>query len=168
MGMTTPTEPMRQEHRQIRSRLAAMRALADGIDEIPGAALTNELDGMVAFLDGGLIPHALAEEEILYPRVAEAMAPEQATATMSRDHLEILRLLDQLRHLTHRLREQPSKRLRRDLRRILYRLEAIGALHLDKEEEIYLPILDEVLTPESAAALFAALHHAEHGARRVS
>jgi iron-sulfur cluster repair protein YtfE (RIC family) len=166
--MTTPTEPMRQEHRQIRSRLAAMRALADGIDEIPTTALTSELDGMVAFLDGGLIPHALAEEEVVYPQVAAAMEPGQGTATMSRDHLEILRLADQLRHLTHRLRDQPSKRLRRDLRRVLYRLEAIGALHLGKEEEIYLPILDTVLTPETAAALFTALHHAEHSTRRVS
>jgi iron-sulfur cluster repair protein YtfE (RIC family) len=166
--MRTPTEPLRQEHRHIRPRLTAIRALADRIEEIPADALSSELRATVAFLDAGLIPHALAEDQFLYPAVAELMGTEDATATMSRDHLEIARLAEQLRHLSLRFRQQPTRRLRRDLRRVLYRLEVIVGLHLDKEEEIYLPLLDARLTEAQVAEIFQSMNGGPHGRRRVS
>ena len=142
--------------------------LADSIDTAPAADLTRELRSMVRFLEEGLLAHALAEDSVLYPAVAVAMGSSQATATMSRDHLEIARLVAQLRHLSERFRQQPTKRLRRDVRRLLYELAAIVSLHLDKEEEIYLPLLDTYLTEEAADRLFADLEFATHAPRRVS
>lgn len=45
----------------------------------------------------------------------------------------------------------------RQLRRILYGLYALVQLHFNKEEEIYLPLLDAQLSPEEGQALFASM-----------
>ncbi|HEX7165538.1 MAG TPA: hemerythrin domain-containing protein [Acidimicrobiales bacterium] len=166
--MTNPTDPLRQEHRQIRARLSTLRVLADNVDEMPAAEASRELRSALAFLEDGLLPHALAEDGVLYPAVALAMGASQATATMSRDHLEIARLVGQLRHLSQRFRANATKRVRRDLRRVLYSLYAVVSLHLDKEDEVYLPLLDGYLSDESARELFAEVEHAMHTPRRAS
>ena len=166
--MTTPTDPLREEHREIRVHLSALLSLADSIDTMPVGDAVRELRRAVAFVEGGLLPHALAEDGVLYPAVALAMGASQATATMSRDHLEIARLAGQLSHLSHRFRTNPSRHVRRDLARVLYSLHAIVALHLDKEDEVYLPLLDKFLTEDAAQQLFADVEHATHRPRRVS
>jgi iron-sulfur cluster repair protein YtfE (RIC family) len=51
------------------------------------------------------------------------------------------------------------------LRRVLYGLYAVIKLHLAKEEEIYLPLLDSKLTAEEAKAMFAAMEAAYDKAR---
>jgi hypothetical protein len=51
------------------------------------------------------------------------------------------------------------------LRRVLYGLYAIVKLHFAKEEEVYLPILDERLTPETAREMFEKLETAAHAAK---
>lgn len=166
--MTTPTDPLRQEHRQIRTRLSSLQSLADNIGEMPPPDVSRELHSSLAFLERSLLPHALAEDGVLYPAVALAMGASQATETMSRDHLEIARLVAQLRYLGGRFEESPSKRLRRDLRRVLYSLYAIVSLHLDKEDEVYLPLLDTYLSDDAARGLFADVEHAMHIPPRAS
>lgn len=51
------------------------------------------------------------------------------------------------------------------LRRVLYGLYALVKVHFAKEEEVYLPILDARLTPETAHEMFAAMESAAHTAR---
>jgi iron-sulfur cluster repair protein YtfE (RIC family) len=90
-----------------------------------------------------LIPHAQAEEQVLYPAVGRLLRAVEATETMSRDHLEVIRLTEELEALRLRLFYTPlSESDKQALRRILYGLYAIIKLHLAKEEEIYLPILE--------------------------
>ena len=54
------------------------------------------------------------------------------------------------------------------LRRVLYGLYALVKVHFAKEEELYLPLLDERLSPEEARAMFEAMERAagEAKARR--
>ncbi len=56
------------------------------------------------------------------------------------------------------------------LRRVLYGVYALLKVHFAKEEEVYLPILDRWLTPESAQQMFesmeAAAHQAKHAAQQ--
>jgi iron-sulfur cluster repair protein YtfE (RIC family) len=155
MRSPLPTAGLREEHQRLRTRLASMRALADHFDEVPADEVVDQLGSALTFLEESLVPFGLAEEGLLYPAVALAMGASQATATMSRDHLEIIRMTEQLRHLVTRFRHQESPRLRRDLRRVLIGIDAVAELHLDKEEEIYLPLLDADLTDEAAAELVA-------------
>jgi iron-sulfur cluster repair protein YtfE (RIC family) len=160
--MTAPTDLLRQEHRQIRSRLASIRALADRVDDMPVAHVERELEQSLAFLERGLLPHALGEDAVIYPVVGRVLGDLRSTATMSRDHLEIVRLVDQLAHLARRCTEPATRRVRRDLRRTLYAIDAVVSLHVDKEEELYLPLLEAELGSEAVEQLIAQLARAAH------
>jgi iron-sulfur cluster repair protein YtfE (RIC family) len=48
------------------------------------------------------------------------------------------------------------------LRRVLYGLHHLVKVHFAKEEEVYLPILDERLSQAEADAMFAAMGHSAH------
>ncbi|MBI3166382.1 MAG: hypothetical protein HYZ24_16985 [Chloroflexi bacterium] len=54
------------------------------------------------------------------------------------------------------------------LQRVLYGVYALVKLHFAKEEEVYLPILDQRLTPESAREMFEAMEDAAHKAKHAA
>ena len=94
------------------------------------------------------------------------MSAPAATATMSRDHVEIGRLTEELASLKMQISEKSvSESQEKDLRRVLYGLYAIIKLHLAKEEEIYLPLLDARLTPDEAREMFEAMETAAKEAK---
>ena len=83
-----------------------------------------------------MLPHAEAEDRVLYPAVARLMGAPEATRTMSRDHLAIFRLGGELDELRKALHTKPlSDGQLKALRRVLYGLHAVVKLHLAKEEE---------------------------------
>lgn len=159
---TTLTAPLRNEHAGLLPHIEALRTTADIIGQADESEVLARVSAAHLFLRDHLIPHAKAEDAALYP-VVESFVGRRATATMSRDHTEVVRMTDQLAAAATRLaRDGLSDDLTRELRRLLYGLYAIVRLHFAKEEEVYLPILDAELTPEAAAQMIAALHHA-HG-----
>ena len=86
------------------------------------------------FLRDMLLPHAEWEEQVLYTAVGELLGDPQATATMSRDHVAIGRMIEALA-------DTDSNDIGR-LQELLYGLHALITVHFEKEEEIYLPLLD--------------------------
>lgn len=54
------------------------------------------------------------------------------------------------------------------LQRVLYSVYAIVKLHFVKKEEVYLPILDQRLTSESAQEMFEAMEAAAHKAKHTA
>ncbi len=85
-----------------------------------------------------MLPHETAEERQLYPALAGPLGSEEATATMSRAHVEIRRQVDRL---GGHLAQAADGRLRPDqvpdLLATLYGLDAVLRLHLAQEEEEY-------------------------------
>jgi hemerythrin-like domain-containing protein len=153
--MTSFTQRLRNEHQDLLPHVEMLRAVADMIGEAPIESLRQGIDAINAFLTFHLLPHAQAEERALYPVVGKLMGASEATATMSRDHVEIGRLTEELRALRSRLNNASvDVSDEKALRCILYGLYAIVKVHFAKEEEIYLPILDTRLTPEEAAHMF--------------
>lgn len=162
---TTITQPLRDEHAHLLPHIEALREVADQVGDSGIDVLRQELSGVVAFLTDHLIPHALAEDAVLYPVVGAAMGAPEATATMRRDHVEVGRLTDELGALRHQLTGaalEPGTA--KALRRLLYGLYALIKVHFVEEEEIFLPVLDRHLSAEDAKALFAAMeeHAADH------
>ena len=169
--MPTVTQPLREEHRELLPSVELLRVAAEAVDRVPAAELCDRVDAAYDFLAGHLIPHALAEDEALYPVVARVMGAPNATSTMSRDHVEVSRLTEDLLSLRARLPAGEHERLVADgLRRVLYGLYALVKVHFAKEEEIYLPLLDESLPPSEARAMFEAMERAAAAAkdRRVA
>lgn len=149
--------PMHDEHRSITERLVSLRATADAVGMVPPGDLRHAIDDVVQFLHEHVLPHATAEDEVLYPFVAHLLGSPLATDTMRRDHSEILGLTHELERLRDHLDDAAST----DLRRVLYGLFAVIRLHLAKEDEIYLPLLESRLTAEQAAGLLEGLAAAE-------
>jgi hemerythrin-like domain-containing protein len=160
-GMGIITQPLREEHKELIPHIERMRLVADAVGEVPPDQLRRMVDDAHDFLGGHLLPHAEAEERALYPVVARVIGGTEATGTMRRDHVEVSRLTEELRALRNAIAaEPPSAAQERELRRVLYGLYALVKVHFAKEEEVYLPLLDEHLSATDAQAMFAAMGHA--------
>jgi iron-sulfur cluster repair protein YtfE (RIC family) len=158
-----PTEPLRAEHRDLLPHLLALDTAADEVDRWSRDEAIHVLDEVVWFLRGHLVPHATAEEQVLYPAVEEAMAAPGATATMRADHAEIVARINRLADTVVTVEQRwPDGDLARDLAHQLVGLSAILQLHFNKEEEILLPVLDARLTEDEAAELFGRMSEVAH------
>jgi hemerythrin-like domain-containing protein len=160
--MEAMTQPLRDEHRELRPMIERIRHVADAVGVVPPQALHEQVAEVRAFLAEELLPHAKGEEAALYPAVARILGSPEATATMRHDHGEVAWLTEQLAAVLPELRA-PSLPLEveRALRRILYGLYALVRVHVEEEEDIYLPLLDAQLTAEEAREMFRVMHLAE-------
>jgi iron-sulfur cluster repair protein YtfE (RIC family) len=159
--MTTVTQPLRDEHKELIPHIDALRTVADGVGDVSPDALREAVDAAYDFLAHHLIPHAQAEERALYPVVGKVLGAPEATSTMSRDHVEVGSLTDELGGLRKQIRAAaPTPSQIKDLRRVLYGLYALVKVHFVKEEEVYLPILDERLSAGEARQMFEAMEKA--------
>jgi iron-sulfur cluster repair protein YtfE (RIC family) len=166
--LALPTQPLRDEHRELLPAIARLRQAADAVGDVPLTALRQMTGEAYEFLTQRLLPHAHAEEGALYPAVGRALGAPEATATMSRDHIEIERLTDELAGLLVQL-AAPTLRAdqQKALRRVLYGLYTLISVHLVKEEEVYLPLLDARLTPDQVRQLLAEMEEAAQEAQRL-
>jgi hemerythrin-like domain-containing protein len=162
--MNTLTKPLHEEHLNLLSRINALRSAADLVEEgmITATSRKSVLDSY-HFLVQDVIPHAQAEDRVIYPVVQLIMGSEHSTATMSRDHEEIASLTQQLGTILKEIVQNTlAMEQANDLRRVLYGLYALIKLHYAKEEEIYMPLLDAHMQPDEARDMFAAFENAEN------
>ena len=159
--MTNPTQPLRDEHGELLPHIESLKRAADSIGQTSPDALRTAVAASYDFLAHQLIPHAEAEERALYPVVGRVLGAPEATRTMSRDHVEVGRLTDELRKLCSAIASvAPTAAQVKELRRVLYGLYALVEVHFAKEEEVYLPILDERLSAAEAREMYQAMEAA--------
>ena len=168
--MTTLTQPLREEHKELFPSVDRIRLVAETIGTAPIAEIRRGIEEVYDFLAYHLKPHAEAEDAALYPVVQTVRGSPEATKTMSRDHVEVGRYIEELATLKNGLTDDPlTKDQILSLQRVLFGVYALVKVHFAKEEEVYLPILDQRLTPEAADEMFermeAAAHEAKHAAR---
>ena len=153
--MARITQPLRDEHRELYPQIELLRQSADVVNESLTTQAHDRIEQAYNFLTRQLVAHAHAEEASLYPTVQNIMGSDLSTSTMVRDHVEITRLTEELDSLrVHKSQLSITSIQTAALRRVLYGLYAVLKLHLAKEEEIYLPLLDSKLTPEDARTMF--------------
>jgi iron-sulfur cluster repair protein YtfE (RIC family) len=164
--MTSITQPLRDEHKDLYPQVEALRLAGDAINTSLTSSAYAKIEEAYNFLTHQLLPHAQAEDKALYPMVQKAMGAAQATATMSRDHVEVDRLTQELGTLrVHKSQLTITSIQAMALRRVLYSLYAMLKLHFAKEEEIYLPLLESKLTAEEAHTMFENMEAAAHEAK---
>ncbi len=145
-----PTEPFRQEHQEL---LEHIEHIAQAAREMPRlsederAALRGRI---LDFLRGTLLPHARAEEEILYPEWAELVGFAGAAVPMVHDHEAIVARIERL--------EAADVADVDALQELLYGLYALILVHFRKEEDIQLPAFDAA--PEVAERVIARMQAA--------
>jgi iron-sulfur cluster repair protein YtfE (RIC family) len=167
--MNTLTQPLREEHKELFPSVDRIRFVAEIIGTAPIAEIRRGIDEVYDFLANHLKPHAEAEDAALYPVVQRVLGSPDATKTMSRDHVEVGRYIEELATLKNGLTDNPlTPDQVLSLHRVLYGVYALVKVHFAKEEEVYLPILDERLTPEAAQEMFERMEAAAHEAKQAA
>ncbi|NOH03921.1 MAG: hemerythrin domain-containing protein [Chloroflexi bacterium] len=164
--MKALTQPLRDEHKELFPHVERIRQAAELIGNAPLDEISRGVEEAYDFLANHLKPHAEAEDAALYPVVQQVLGSPDATKTMSRDHVEVGRYIAELAALKDGLNDPLTPAQTTSLRRVLFGVYALVKVHFAKEEEVYLPILDQRLTPEAAQEMFermeAAAHEAKH------
>lgn len=165
------TTAIREHHRALADSLDGYLAdVESGIGGLDGAALTGLLDKLTSFLSGELLPHAQGEERTLYPALDPILREHgRPTATMSVDHEYIGEYARQIAATAASLRSSSASErvaLERRLERQLTQLQGLFSVHLAKEERVYLPLVEEVISAGDQQALLNALHEEAEGDTR--
>ena len=167
--MNTLTQPLRDEHKELYPKVDRILQVADLVGEAPVAEIRRGVEEVYDFLAYHLKPHAEAEDAALYPVVQKVLGSPDATKTMSRDHVEVGSYINELASIRTGLTGDTwTPAQDKSLRRALYGVYALVKVHFAKEEEVYLPILDRRLTPESAQEMFEAMEAAAHKAKEAN
>ena len=144
------------------------RDLVATLDGHVAALAANRPDAhpsaLVAFLKGDLLPHAHGEERHLYSAVEPLLREHgRATATMSVDHEFIEGYVAEIEKEVGALESGEAAnraRARARLERLVLQLQAVLELHLEKEERIYLPLLEQHLSEEEQGMILELMHSA--------
>jgi hypothetical protein len=140
------------EHETLAGGIRLIRPLADDLDRVPVADARARLGALREFLVDELLPHEQAEDVELYPVVAGAIGGHDATAPMSRMHVEIAHLIGLFGRLLDELApDGPDADETRELRRVLYSIDAVLRLHMAQEEQEYLSLADAVPAEHSSS-----------------
>jgi heavy metal-(Cd/Co/Hg/Pb/Zn)-translocating P-type ATPase len=142
------------EHEELWQVLIELRDSADLVAREPGSGGARDALARVhRRLVEEILPHEYDEEHRLYPALARPLGSGEATATMSRMHGEIERLVERI---GIHLRQAPGPRLPAaqipDLLATLYGLDVILRLHFIQEEEQFFSLVSEAGPPVRAAA----------------
>ena len=127
-----------REHGGVRDVLARLRDTADLVATHPDdPGCVPAVRDVHRRLVDEVLPHEAAEERQLYPALAGPLGSDEATSTMSRAHVEIVRLVERIGgHLAALDGGLPAEEVP-DLLAALYGLDAVLRLHLAQEEEDY-------------------------------
>jgi uncharacterized protein (DUF2249 family) len=154
--MSQVTDAMRQHHQELLDHLSAQ------VEILADRAYDADPNALATFLKNELLPHAAGEERALYPVVDRLIkAHGTATATMSVDHQflgDYVRLIDELARAIGTADPAARPALLGRLARYALQVEAIFRLHLQKEEDVYLPLFEQYVTPDVQQQVLDAMH----------
>lgn len=140
-----PTEPFRREHEELHSHIEHLGRAAREIPHLDTAEREALVARILGFLRDTLVPHAQAEEEVLYPAWAKLVGFESAAVPMIHDHEEIVSRIERL--------ERAGTDDIDTLQELLYGLYALVSVHFRKEEDIQLPAFDAAPAEVTQAVL---------------
>ena len=129
-----PTEPFRREHAELHAHVEHIGQAAREVRNLERSEREVLVGKIVGFLTGTLVPHARAEEEVLYPEWAKLVGFDDAAVPMVHDHEAIVARVERL--------EQTDVDEIDALQELLYGLYALIGVHFRKEEDIQLPAFD--------------------------
>ena len=119
-----PTEPFRGEHEQLLEHINHLAAAARELPRLSEEERAAVRARVLGFLRGTLMPHAHAEEEILYPEWAALVGFADAAVPMVHDHEAIVERIERL--------EAADISDLETLQELLYGLYALISVHFDE------------------------------------
>ncbi len=145
--MARPTEDIREHHKMLEERLHGFWHNIESLQKF-GDQERGLLDELMTFLKEELLPHAEGEEKHLYGKVAELMRNPLFTKTMEMDHQFIKQYITELETVINNVHKESADVTIKRIQTTTSKLQGIVDPHFQKENEVYLPILDEKLSKE--------------------
>lgn len=154
---------LNEHHARLRSYVDRLYAPVDCLGgDCPNArevsAELAELRGLLWALKEQLIPHMEAVEAAVYPTLERIMSDRETRSPMRAEHEEIRQLVASVGEIVDSAGSRFDRGGVLALRRLMLRLHVLLKTHLE-EEDLYLPILEDKLTPAGAEALARAVGH---------
>lgn len=129
---------LHHDHQTLFKDLDRLRKVVDALDDATpktAAALIGEAQRLV---QSSVVMHERADEDSVYPRIAEVLRDRHGLSAMSRAHREILHLARLLARIVEDLpSEKIDRYLIRDAQRIIEGIETLVRMHTAQEEDIY-------------------------------
>ncbi len=145
--MARPTEDIREHHKMLEERLHGFWHNIESLQKFSDQE-RGLLDDLMTFLKEELLPHAEGEEKHLYGKVAELMRNPLFTKTMEMDHQFIKQYITELETVIKNVHKESADVTIKRIQTTASKLQGIIDPHFQKENEVYLPILDEKLSKE--------------------
>jgi iron-sulfur cluster repair protein YtfE (RIC family) len=161
------TQPIREAHQQQLPWIQKCSEVADQAGELPTVTLMKEIDCIVNWMKKDILPDVDVEDRILYPTISVIMGAPQATNTMRVDHAEFRKMATELEDLRKEIKQGINQEQIKYLRSILYSLHTLLRLHFQKEEQVYLSIIDDHLTSEQGRRMLEAMNLEQHTQRQL-
>ena len=159
--MATAREALRHHHEELAGKMAGY------VEALTGGATAADPEPFIRFLRDELLPHAAGEDRYLYPAVEPLLkAHGSATATMQVDHRAIGGYVQALEQAAARLRGAGGAgraEVARDVTRLAWQLKALFDVHLQKEEQIYMPLLTRYTTEAEQQRIIRQMHEMPAG-----
>jgi hypothetical protein len=119
----------------LRERVEQFLETAHDISRLDFSARIDAVERTVSFLADVLLPHAYAEERVLYPEASRLLGERDASDIVARDRAEIRRLIREL------VSADPRDAGR--LEELLYALYALLGSHFWRGDALYLRLLSD-------------------------
>ncbi|MCC7366459.1 MAG: hemerythrin domain-containing protein [Dehalococcoidia bacterium] len=146
--------PLRELRGQLHDGLRQLQVAAASIGEAEDAVSQQALDGALAYLEGVLLPYFGAEEFTMFIAIDGVIGTTGASNIMVAQHGAIREMVDDLRKVADAAREAGSvDAYARYLVPLLHGLYAAVRLHLESEDDAYLPLLDDHLSESQVGVI---------------
>ena len=129
--------------------------IADSVGISPSDDIYDEVGKGLSTVANNVIPFFEMTQTVVYPMVAEIYGSLNSTETMNYDIVEIRHLASELESMFHAIERTQKINVfeANRLRSILYSLHSIISLHVTKESEVFLPLLEKRLTDQEVQSL---------------
>jgi hypothetical protein len=138
---------LHHDHQTLFKDLDRLRKIVDALDDATPETAASLIWEAQRLVQSSVVMHERADEDRVYPKIAEVLRDRHGLSAMSRAHREILHLARLLARIVEDLpSEKIDRYLIRDAQRVIEAIETLVRMHTAQEEDIY-----EAVTAQAAA-----------------
>ena len=147
-------EPLRYLREQLHGGLNTLQVAASAVNTAEPRMAMKALEGALAYLQEEFLPLSRAEEAQLFVRVSEITGREDFCRAMIAQHTSIIRMAGDLAQTIDAAKAAGDlAEYAQYLHPLLYGLYALCRVHLESEDEAYLPLVAVGMTASDVEAM---------------